>query len=321
MFTVEMGFCGLPPFPQRARKGWGTRISVNARIENALAFQLFYIKPEADEEEGDGDEADAETDAAVIALDHRVVAGFTVRRGDLHADLNVLIDEVSLEAVDCYAGLGECVACLILIEAGLTDFHAGSLGATERLVSAVDRLIELGEVVEDVGTGAIAMIVGRVAAHAHASGAGTKHGIGRLVNTVVAVADDAAGKTLIRKGLAVGALLVHLGLEDVAVCADVLNLVYAGRNSAVVSVASGAGGRAEVAANREGLVVRLGLEDVAVCADVLNLVYAGRNSAVVSVASGAGGRAEVAANRERLVVNAGVVVGELIGGNAVGLHV
>src|ERR1017187_4847374 len=273
MFTVEMGFCGLPPFPQRARKGWGTRISVNARIENALAFQLLYIKPEADEKEGDGDEADAETDAAVIALDHCVVASFTVGRGDLHAGLNVLIDEVGVKGMDGYAGHGESVTSLVLIKAGLADFHACGLGATERLVGAVDRLIKRGEVVEDVGAGAIAMIVGGVAAHAHASGAGTKDGIGRLVNTVVAVADDAAGKTLIRKGLAVGTLQVHLGLEDVAVCADVLNLVYAGRNSSVVSVAGGAGG----------------------CA-------------------------EVAANRERLVVNAGVVVGKLIGGDAVGLH-
>jgi len=25
LFTVEMDFCGLPPFPPRARKGWGTQ--------------------------------------------------------------------------------------------------------------------------------------------------------------------------------------------------------------------------------------------------------------------------------------------------------
>src|ERR1035438_3363877 len=200
MFTVEMGFCGLPSFPQRARKGWGTRISVNARIENALAFQLFYIKPEADEEEGDGDEADAETDAAVIALDHCVVAGFTVRRGDLHADLNVLIDEVSLEAVDCDAGLCEGVACLVLIETGLADFHAGSLGATERQVGVGHRLVELGEVVQDVGAGAIAAIARGVAAHADTSGAGTEHGIRRFMDAVVGVVDDAAWKALVRKG-------------------------------------------------------------------------------------------------------------------------
>ena len=67
--------------------------------------------------------------------------------------------------------------------------------------------------------------------------------------------------------------------------------------------------------------VHLRLEDVAVGAYVLHLVYAGRCGAVIAVAGGAGGRAQVAAHSERIVVNAGGVVGELIGGDAVLLHV
>jgi len=91
---------------------------------------------------------------------------------------------------------------------------------------------------------------------------------------VVGVAHDAAGQALILKHLAVRALCVHLGLENVAVGANVLHLVYAWRCGTVIAVARGAGGRAQVAAHGEGVVM-----------------------------------------------NAGGVVGKLIGGNAVRLHV
>ncbi len=61
--------------------------------------------------------------------------------------------------------------------------------------------------------------------------------------------------------------------------------------------------------------------DVAVRADVLDLVNARWNGAMVSVAGGARRRAQVSAHCHRLVVDAGVVLGKLIRGNPVLLHV
>ena len=79
------------------------------------------------------------------------------------------------------------------------------------------------------------------------------------MDAVVGVAYDTSGKTLIRKGLAVRALLIHLRLEDVAVGANVLNFVDARRYGAMIAMAGGTGGCAQVASDREGIVVDAGI--------------------------------------------------------------
>src|SRR5208337_5161966 len=112
----------------------------------------------------------------MVALNHRVLASLEVGGGDLHADLDVLIDEAGLKAVDSNARLGEGVARLILTETSLADFHAGRLGDTQSIVCRLDGAIQLREVGEDRGAGAIAMVAGGVAAHANAAGAGREHG-------------------------------------------------------------------------------------------------------------------------------------------------
>ena len=67
----------------------------------------------------------------MVALDHGVLAGFEVGGGDLHAGLNILIDQRRLEGMDGDAGFGERILGLILREAGLADLHAGGLGETQ----------------------------------------------------------------------------------------------------------------------------------------------------------------------------------------------
>ena len=208
----------------------------------ALTFQFPDVEPQTDEHEANGDKADAEADATVVTFNHCIVTGFLVGSRDLEAGLDVLINEVSVEAMDRYAGLGEGVAGLVLIEAGFAHFHSGCLRAAESQIGTIDGLVERSEVIEDIGAGASAMVAGRMTTHADTAGAGTEHGIGGLMDAVVGVANDAAGETLIRKGLAVRALLIHLRLEDVTVGTYVLNLVYARRYGAMIAMAGGTGG-------------------------------------------------------------------------------
>ncbi len=61
--------------------------------KRGLALQLADIQPEPSQHEGDGDQADAKANSAMIALDHRVLSGFQICGGDLHSHLNVLIDQ------------------------------------------------------------------------------------------------------------------------------------------------------------------------------------------------------------------------------------
>jgi hypothetical protein len=67
--------------------------------------------------------------------------------------------------------------------------------------------------------------------------------------------------------------------------------------------------------------VHLGLESVTVRAHILNFVYSGRGGAVVSMACCTCWRTQIASHRERLVVHARAVLGELIRGDGISLHV
>jgi hypothetical protein len=65
------------------------------------------------------------------------------------------------------------------------------------------------------------------------------------------------------------------------------------------------------------LRIHLGLEYMTVRANILDLVDTWRHRTMVSMAGCAGWRAQIAAHRQRIVVHAGVVLCELIRGNAV----
>jgi len=235
---------------------------------------LFDVKAKSYQHKADDDEADAQADAAVVAFYHGVFACFAICHCDLHARLDILLNKISLEAVNCDARLGERIARLILIESCFAHFHTSGFGETERSVCLGDCGIEPVEIRENGGAGAIAVVPWSMTMHADSALAGAEHCIGRLVYAVVGVAHDAAGQALVLKYLAMRAFGVHLRLEDVVVGAYVLYLVHAGRCGAVITVAG--------------------------CA---------------------GGRAQVAAHRECIVMDAGGVVGELIGGDAVLLHI
>jgi hypothetical protein len=55
VFTAAMDVSGLPPIPQRARNGWGTRSCVNTQLENAviLEFSHFLAEEPADKHSND----------------------------------------------------------------------------------------------------------------------------------------------------------------------------------------------------------------------------------------------------------------------------
>jgi len=55
-----------------------------------------------------------------------------------------------------------------------------------------------------------------------------KHGVRWQVNAMIGVTDNASGQTCGIKGRFVRTLFVHLGLENVAVGADILHLVHTG---------------------------------------------------------------------------------------------
>ena len=68
-------------------------------------------------------------------------------------------------------------------------------------------------------------------------------------------------------------------------------------------------------------VVHLGLKSVTVRTHILNLVYSWRCRAMISMTRCTGWGTQIAAHRERIVVHAGAVLGELIRGNGVFLHI
>ena len=195
----------------------------------------------------------------MIALDHCILPSLQICCGNLRANLNVLIDKRGLETMDGYARLCECILRLRLAEPSLADFHAGGFGEAQSPISILDREVELREISLDRCACAVAMVIRLVAAHAHTRGSCAKHCIRRMLDAVVGVADDASGKGALLKRLAVRALRIHLGLEDVAVRAYVLHLVDTRRHRTMVSVAGGAGGRTEVPADHHRIVVDAGV--------------------------------------------------------------
>ncbi len=67
--------------------------------------------------------------------------------------------------------------------------------------------------------------------------------------------------------------------------------------------------------------VHLGLESVTGRTHILNAVYPWRRRSMVSMTRGTGGRTQIASQRQCFVVHAHAVLGELIRGNGVSLHI
>jgi len=86
--------------------------------------------------------------------------------------------------------------------------------------------------------------------HADGVRASANHRVGWMSDAMIAMTHDASGKRSGFKGLFVRTFFVHLGLESVTVRAHILNLVYAWRRRAMVSMTGCASGRTEIASHR-----------------------------------------------------------------------
>lgn len=228
-------------------------------VRTASVLYLLDVEPEADEHHRYGKQAKPETNAPVVALDHGIVTRFAICCGNLHSGLNILLDEIGLIAVNRDSCLGQSILGLVLVKPRFTHFHAGGFGGAERIVCSFDGLIELGKAGENGATGTIAVITLSVALHADAAGSCVKHRVRRHMNAVIVMTDYAAGQPLLLKCLAMRALLIHLRLKDVAVCADVLHLVHTRRNRTMIAVTGGARRGGKVTANSESVVMDAGV--------------------------------------------------------------
>jgi hypothetical protein len=76
-----------------------------------------------------------------------------------------------------------------------------------------------------------------------------------MQHCVIAVAGNATWQTSHVKGLLVRTLAKELRLEDVTIGADILDCRYARRHSAMIAMACGTGGRAQITTNIQSLTV------------------------------------------------------------------
>jgi hypothetical protein len=71
-----------------------------------LTFNLPDVQPKPNQHDRNRNQAHSESDTTLIALNHRGLPGLQVAGGKFHADLNILIHQVRLEAVDGNASFG-----------------------------------------------------------------------------------------------------------------------------------------------------------------------------------------------------------------------
>src|SRR3974377_1735126 len=100
-----------------------------------LSLNQLDVEPQAHENESDGDETNAEADAAMVALHHRVFSCLLICPRNFHSGLDILFNKVDLEAVNGDPCLGKGIACLSLVKAGFAHLHSGGLRCSERVVS------------------------------------------------------------------------------------------------------------------------------------------------------------------------------------------
>src|ERR1035438_10028925 len=71
-----------------------------------LVLNLPDVQPKSRQHNRNGNQAHSESDTTMIALNPRGLPSLQVAGGDFQADLNILIHEVRLEAVDGNASFG-----------------------------------------------------------------------------------------------------------------------------------------------------------------------------------------------------------------------
>ena len=98
-----------------------------------------------------------------------------------------------------------------------------------------------------------------MAFHANAFRAGAEFRVRRMLDAMIAVAYDASRQIERFKCLIVGALRIHLGLEDMTVRADILDLVDTRRHRAMISMAGGAGWSTQITPQHHGIVMHAGV--------------------------------------------------------------
>src|SRR6476646_5059364 len=76
-----------------------------------------------------------------------------------------------------------------------------------------------------------------------------------MCDSMIAVAHHASRKPSRLKSRLVRTFLIHLRLKYMAIGANILHRVHAGRSRPMISMTSGTGGSAQISANRHGLVV------------------------------------------------------------------
>ena len=98
-----------------------------------------------------------------------------------------------------------------------------------------------------------------MAFHANAFGAGAKFRIRWVLDAMIAVAYDTSGQIKRLKCFVVCTLHIHLGLENMTVRANVLDLVDTRRHRAMISMAGSAGGSAQITPYHHGIVMHTGV--------------------------------------------------------------
>ena len=164
-------------------------------------FNFSDVQPETSQHDRNGDEADAETDAAIVALHHGLFADFQVRGSNFHARLNVCIHQRWLKRMDRDPRLDERVARLLLGEERRAYFHSGRLSEMQLLVGVRDGMIQSRETRQNSHPLLIALVARFMTVDANACGACAEHGVRWLVDGVIAVTDDAAGEVRLLKCL------------------------------------------------------------------------------------------------------------------------
>src|ERR1039458_2644810 len=193
-----------------------------------LALDLPDEQPKPSQHNPNGNQAHPQSDTTLVALNHRVLAGLLILGGDFEAGLDILVHQGLLVGMDGNARFDQLVPGLGLCQPGLAHIHAGSLGNGKTFIGLLDGPIQSHQTALNFNPCPITLVARLMASHADALGAGAKHGVRWQVNAMIGVTDNASGQTCGIKGRFVRTLFVHLGLENVAVGADILHLRGAG---------------------------------------------------------------------------------------------
>ena len=218
-------------------------------------IQFGDEEAKAEEDSENGNERDAESHAAIVAFSNCIGRDFLVLGHDLVGGIHVQFDPGNIEGVQRYAGLGEGVLSLSLLQFGLADFDTELRGAAERVVGGIDALLKIGEHLLNCDAGGESLVALNVAVGADGGRTGSQQVVTRLHDAMIAVASDAPRHSSRSKGFFVGAGVEQVGLQNMARRTNVLDAGDAWRGSAVIAMAGCTGRSAEVSADRHSFLV------------------------------------------------------------------